>query len=143
MAGGFRQLQIKLLMLNQFTETFYFPNVEFFGSANVIGFSYFVIILKDMGALKFLLGMFAMAGVVCISVLFELASRPYVSSIAIMQNDYWRYDPWSNRFRKSCQPLAIKIGDFHIITKERTPLIFQYCLRRIFYLCSYTNHNSP
>lgn len=155
---AYRKLQIFVNLVNEYGKDYLRPDVEFMGSVNMIVSAYFLISLKSskfdrlMGnneqALmnsrnlaifgRVIFSIFLIAIVLCISCLFELASKPYLRSKRILHilrnSDAMRRRGWERKFFLSCQPIGVKIGNFHVIDQERVPLILQYCLRRIFYL---------
>lgn len=142
----YRKLQVFSIFVNEYGKDYLRPNFEFVGSVLTILFSYSVIVLKtesgnendkkmaQLGRFTFaFILIFLISWMAC---LHGLPSKPYVHSRKILHHgrSHWKSDSWSRKFFLSCQPIAVRIGDFHVIDKDRAPLIFQFCLRRIFYL---------
>lgn len=138
----YRKLQLFTILMNEYVQPCLLPHFEFTGATGIILLSYLLLTLEGMVALKLLIILTLVCIVLILAFLFELVSKPYVMSRKVLHRArkvHWRKYLWSQRAFRSCQPIAIRIGSFHAIDRERAPLIMQFCLRRIFYLACGTD----
>lgn len=142
-ATEYRKMELITIFSNGHLQRYCWPAMQFNGSAIIILLLYFLIKFWEILDGRFLtvIFVFLISYILFIGFFFEYASKPYILSKSLLSvcNGHWRKYPWSKRFFKSCQKIALRVDSFHMIDRERAPLIMRYCIQRTFALLKTTS----
>lgn len=134
----YRKIQIFTILANGYLQKYMMTGTEFFGSVIIISLLFSIASFRPMlgGVLLSLIVLSLLTLALFIFFLLDCASRPFLLSrnVVTICEKGWRSCSWSEKFLKSCQPIALRIGPFHMIDRERAPLMMRFCLQRTFFL---------
>jgi len=140
---SYRATQLLVNLSNKAYKQFYWPNIEFEGALLVIACFYLGIMLQLLIAriAAFTLSFLVLGFVI---VALDIASQPLLLSRSIIHSwKRWRGPGyrWMAKFAKSCRPIGLNVGQFHVIDRKRVPIIIRFCLQRTFFLVMQTRTN--
>lgn len=137
-ATYYRNIQILVGISNRCFETHLWTAVQFTGSTLTICLLYTVLTFNDMlpGLLQFGLVLVACMIVVVCTLIMDMASGTILHSKAIRHTLGARHGAgkWLQRFLRSCPVIALRVGTFHKMDKERAPAFIRYILQRTVFL---------
>lgn len=143
-AKFYRSVQMLVIMCNKCLQQLFWPNLQFTGAAMIISSLYSLIILGDLIPGLAILGIILFTVLVVIFVFFSLdvGSRPMLLSTKLLSSwkklggivhHYPRGKCWWTKFFKSCRPIHMYMGPFHVVDRQRAVILMRFCLQRTFF----------
>lgn len=131
----YRQIQVFTILSNQCLQTYIFPAVQFLGGMLIIlmlsGLLLFQTRIPTFGIVSICFLIVAMLLINC--VMMDLGSRSILISKKVLQETKkMKGCKWSQRFFKSCPFIALRIGEFHKMDRERVASFIRFILQRTF-----------
>lgn len=136
----YRRLQIIMSLCDECFQQRVWPFLQFAGCLASICFLYTLIVFDNQLEKVFIVivTLVLIATVSTCILILEMGSRPLKLSSGrngiLIKLKGWNNDSWFKRFLKSCQPIAIRIGPFHKMDKERSPAFIKFILQRTIFL---------
>lgn len=139
----YRQIQLVQIYQNLSFRYNFLPCLEAGGSTFAIGSLFVFLILFGeipmLGTILFLV--FYIVVEVFLIVILQAPSKSVSLSKAVLKSVYNRRIGYNKRrlsiILKSCAPIKIYIGDFHVVEKERFAIVSRFILQRTFGLATY------
>lgn len=145
-AKSYRELQMVQILSNGYAQAYLMPTIEFHGSCMIIIFIFCLLSFwRELDAL-------VIFGLVLVTIftggfqniVFEFASRPFLCSgktLSFCRKRYAENSVFLQKFFASCQPIALRMGVFHRIDRERWPSLIRFISQRTFFLLKATQSN--
>lgn len=135
----YRKFQIFTIIINECFQIYFWPVIQFVGALVCIGLSYTLLvyrtILTDTVNISLLLILILI--LCCNCFVLEYGSQSLTISSKILTRgkaDLDRDDQkWFRKFLKSCSPIALRVGSFHKIDRQRLPCFVRFILQRTFF----------
>lgn len=133
----YRIIQLFAIVSNQCFQTYMWPAIQFIGGMLIIAILYCLLVFKRslplVGIICLMFLMVSMILVCCM--MLDLGSRPMLISGKIVQQAKKTYRcRWSRKFFKSCPVIALRIGEFHKMDRQRVSAFVRFILQRTFFL---------
>jgi len=133
----YRQLQLLVIFINHCMQQMLWPTVQFCGAVAIIATGYAVIVFSSHMTTSMLAGLLSIniiSAVFCTCKL-EFGSMPRQISIKMINSwAQWGNIKYCKKFVKSCKPLSIQVGPFHIMDRNRAPALIRFCMQRTIFL---------
>lgn len=146
----YRQIQLFVILCNKCYKIYLWPVVEFVSASGSITLLYTLLVLDSVlsGLIKIAIVSF-IAAIFCstFTPLFVGNHSLQLSKVVIAKLKHNQFLIQNDRacirkFSKSCAPIALKVGGFHEMDKERTPNLMRFILQRTFFLVFKTKQDS-
>lgn len=130
---NYRQIQIFVLVANRCFQAHFLPLVMFCGAAALICLFYVLIThanqLHRVLAMGFL-GFALLIACVTLYLLDQFSNPVVISSNILVAAKQTRNTAYANKFFRSCQRIAIRVGELHLMDKERVGAYIRFVLQR-------------
>lgn len=139
----YRRLQLFAMLCNKCYQLAVWPVVEFLCSLLMIIFLYTLLVFDSFMTVHFRVAIIVVF-IVDFSILcfiFDMGRRSFAVSTCILiqlRRDNFG-GKWGRMFCSSCKPIALKVGCFHAMDRERVPSILRYVSQRTIFLVLKTN----
>lgn len=140
----YRNLQIFHILTNGYIQSYILTTVQFNGSAVSVYLLFSIIAFwKSLDGTLLLFIFVTFFGLQVLILLYlEFASKPFLISRKILgasiQTNFGN-DAYAKRFFRSCQPVALRIGPFHKVDKDRAPATIRFILQRTVFMVKAIN----
>jgi len=133
----YRTTQLFTNLFNKCMQPIFWPSIQLVDSVFTIACIYCLLLFFDQLHQVLILIVLSIGTVVVVIIIFTLdaGSQPILYSREILNSwKHWNGSRYIRRFSKSCQPIMLHAGPFHIITRERAAIVLRFCLQRSFFL---------
>lgn len=133
----FRQIQILVIVANTCFQHFLWPSVMFYGATVLIALMFPLLAygtqLSPLFQIVFAWFWLLMGGVTCC--LLDQCSDLVVTSKKLLKAvRRWESKSFFRKFFRSCPPMALKVGELHIVDKGRVVAYIRFVLQRTAFL---------
>lgn len=134
----YRKVQLFAIICNECYKFVIWPVVEFSGSLIMISCLYSLLVFDEFMTKTFMfaLSLILATAVFVVCFILDMGSRSLMISskmlIRIKQLDFG--EKWTRKFYQSSQPIALKVGSFHKMDRERGLSLLRFILQRTIFL---------
>lgn len=131
----YRQLQWIGILCNQCFQIYVWPTVELIGGSALITLLYVLLVYYRQLPFSVVAGIIyiKVAVILACCLMLDMGSMSMLISGKILNEIHsWNECKYSHKIAKSCTPIALKIGDFHTMDRQRAPSFIRYVTQRTF-----------
>lgn len=135
----YRQIQILVILSDQCFQDYLWPIVQFLGGLGIILLFYALLVfhqeIHPFGI--FVMCTLTVSVTLCCCLMLIMGSSSILYSRKILmtlRKEENVESKWAKRFYRSCPPIALKVGQFHKMDRERVPAFIRFILHRTFVL---------
>lgn len=133
----YRREQILVILSDQCFQSYIWPVNQFYGGILLISLLYSLLVFQHQLPFSgvILIGLFFLSlTFICCSTL-HMGNNLRTAATKILLNLKKRSDSrWARKFLKSCPIIAIRVGEFHKMDRERVPSFIRFIMQRTFLL---------
>lgn len=139
-ALNYRRMQVFVILFNECLQTHFWPVLEFIGSMLSICLGYAFVVYIHLFGIPMKLAVVSVLATLLVVIIFvmDVGSQSLclsVKSIRFMNHLLKQNESkWFRKFVKSSSPVALKIGCFHKMNRNRGPRLIRFILQRTFFL---------